>query len=208
MVKWEKSKKKNGLRTKDSLINKIFIVYMWLMFVSCIVLLTVFGLRFSCVYNSQAKAHMNDVTMAAETGLMERISQIDQLSVSILINNSVQENLEKINHQMHLNPEQTAFQVEKAAISKDIRGSVFSISGIVSARIYSLDDIEIVIGSQGKKLTVDYVTKEQIYQKNGGAIWSVDTEGMIRLYRAILSVNDFKPIGYMSIECKLSLIHI
>ena len=158
MVKWEKSKKKNGLRTKDSLINKIFIVYMWLMFVSCIVLLTVFGLRFSCVYNSQAKAHM-----------------------------------------MHLNPEQTAFQVEKAAISKDIRGSVFSISGIVSARIYSLDDIEIVIGSQGKKLTVDYVTKEQIYQKNGGAIWSVDTEGMIRLYRAILSVNDFKPIGYMSI---------
>lgn len=204
MVKWEKSKKKNGLRTKDSLINKIFIVYMWLMFVSCIVLLTVFGLRFSCVYNSQAKAHMNDVTMAAETGLMERISQIDQLSVSILINNSVQENLEKINHQMHLNPEQTAFQVEKAAISKDIRGSVFSISGIVSARIYSLDDIEIVIGSQGKKLTVDYVTKEQIYQKNGGAIWSVDTEGMIRLYRAILSVNDFKPIGYMSIECKNS----
>lgn len=204
MAKWEKSKKKNGLRTKDSLINKIFIVYMWLMFVSCIVLLTVFGLRFSCVYNSQAKAHMNDVTMAAETGLMERISQIDQLSVSILINNSVQENLEKINHQMHLNPEQTAFQVEKAAISKDIRGSVFSISGIVSARIYSLDDIEIVIGSQGKKLTVDYVTKEQIYQKNGGAIWSVDTEGMIRLYRAILSVNDFKPIGYMSIECKNS----
>ena len=180
MVKWEKSKKKNGLRTKDSLINKIFIVYMWLMFVSCIVLLTVFGLRFSCVYNSQAKAHMNDVTMAAETGLMERISQIDQLSVSILINNSVQENLEKINHQMHLNPEQTAFQVEKAAISKDIRGSVFSISGIVSARIYSLDDIEIVIGSQGKKLTVDYVTKEQIYQKNGGAIWSVDTEGIDR----------------------------
>ena len=112
--------------------------------------------------------------------------------------------MEKINHQMHLNPEQTAFQVEKAAISKDIRGSVFSISGIVSARIYSLDDIEIVIGSQGKKLTVDYVTKEQIYQKNGGAIWSVDTEGMIRLYRAILSVNDFKPIGYMSIECKNS----
>lgn len=207
MAKWEKSKKKNGLRTKDSLINKIFIVYMLLMFVSCIVLLTVFGLRFSRVYNSQAKAHMNDVTMAAETGLMERISQIDQLSVSILINNSVQENLEKINYQMHLDPEQTAFQVEKAAISKDIRGSVFSISGIVSARIYSLDDVEIVIGSQGKKLAVDDVTKEQIYQKNGGAIWSVDTEGMIRLYRAILSVNDFKPIGYMSIECKNSYLN-
>lgn len=42
---------------------------------------------------------MNDVTVAAETGLEERISQIDQLSVSILINNSVQKNLKEINYQ-------------------------------------------------------------------------------------------------------------
>lgn len=207
MAKRKKSNKRNGLRTKDSLINKIFIVYMLLMFVSCIMLLAVFGLRFSRVYNSQAKAHMNDVTMAAETGLTERISQIDQLSVSILINNSVQENLKKINYQMYLNSDQTAFQVEKTAISKDIRGSVFSISGIVSARIYSLDDVEIIIGSQGRQLAADDVTKEQIYEKNGGAIWSADEEGMIRLYRAILSVNDFKPIGYMSIECKNSYLN-
>ena len=205
MVKWEKLKKRAGLKTKDSLINKIFIVYMMLMFISCIVLLAVFGLCFSNVYSSQAKAHMNDVTVAAETGIAERISQIDQLSVSILINNTVQDNLKKINDQTAIDCKQGSFQNEKTLISRDIRGSVFNISGIVSARIYSLDDIEIIIGTQGTRINVDNVTKERIYAENGGAIWTADLKnGMLGLYRAILSVNDFKPIGYMSIECKNS----
>ena len=205
MVKRKKLKKRAGLKTKDSLINKIFIVYMMLMFISCIVLLAVFGLRFSNVYSSQAKAHMNDVTVAAETGIAERISQIDQLSVSILINNTVQDNLKKINDQTAMNYEQSSFRTEKTLISRDIRGSVFNISGIVSARIYSLDGIEIIIGAQGTRINVDNVTKERIYAENGGAIWTADLEnGMIGLYRAILSVNDFKPIGYMAIECRNS----
>ena len=89
MARQNKLKKTGGLKTNGGLMNKIFKVYMLLMFISCMVLLIVFGIRFSSVYNSQAKSHMNDVTVATETGIEERISQIDQLSVSILINNSV-----------------------------------------------------------------------------------------------------------------------
>lgn len=205
MERQNKSKKTGGLKTNGSLMNKIFKVYMLLMFVSCVVLLAVFGIRFSSVYNLQARSHMNDVTVAAETGIEERISQIDQLSVSILINNSVQENLKSINYQKFINPENTIFQAEETAVSREIRGSIFNIPGIVSARIYSLDDVEIVIGTSGKKMNVDNITKEKIYAKNGGALWADDEEnGMVGLYRAILSVNDFKPIGYMVIECKNS----
>ena len=175
------------------------------MFVSCVVLMVVFGIRFSSVYNSQARSHMNDVTVAAETGLEERISQIDQLSVSILINNSVQKNLKEINYQTLVNPENTSFQTEKAAISSEIRGSVFNVPGIVSARIFSLDNVEVVIGTSGKRIKADDITKEKIYDQNGGTLWADDEEnGMIGLYRAILSVDDFKPIGYMIIECKNS----
>lgn len=149
---------------------------------------------------------MNDVTVAAETGLEERISQIDQLSVSILINNSVQKNLKEINYQTLVNPENTSFQTEKAAISSEIRGSVFNVPGIVSARIFSLDNVEIVIGTSGKRIKADDITKEKIYDQNGGALWADDEEnGMIGLYRAILSVDDFKPIGYMIIECKIHI---
>ena len=205
MAKRTESKKRNGLKAKDSLMNKIFIVYMLLMFVSCVVLLAVFGLRFSNVYSSQAKAHMNDVTVAAETGITERISQIDQLSVSILINNTVQENLKQINYKTATERKQASVQTEKTAISRDIRGSVFNISGIVSVRIYSLDGVEIVIGAQGTRINIANVERERIYEKNGSAIWTADLDnGMIGLYRAILSVNDFKPIGYMSIECRNS----
>ena len=205
MAKRTESKKRNGLKATDSLMNKIFIVYMLLMFVSCVVLLAVFGLRFSNVYSSQAKAHMNDVTVAAETGIIERISQIDQLSVSILINNTVQENLKQINYKTATEREQASVQTEKTAISRDIRGSVFNISGIVSVRIYSLDGVEIVIGAQGTRINIANVERERIYEKNGSAIWTADLDnGMIGLYRAILSVNDFKPIGYMSIECRNS----
>ena len=205
MARQNKLKKTGGLKTNGGLMNKIFKVYMLLMFISCMVLLIVFGIRFSSVYNSQAKSHMNDVTAAAETGIEERISQIDQLSVSILINNSVQENLKSINHQKVMEPEKTSFQIEKAAISRDIRGSIFNIPGIVSARIYSSDGVEIVIGTSGKKMKADDITREKIYAKNGGALWADDEEnGMVGLYRAILSVDDFKPIGYMVIECKNS----
>ena len=199
MARQNKLKKTGGLKTNGGLMNKIFKVYMLLMFISCMVLLIVFGIRFSSVYNSQAKSHMNDVTAAAETGIEERISQIDQLSVSILINNSVQENLKSINHQKVMEPEKTSFQIEKAAISRDIR------AGIVSARIYSSDGVEIVIGTSGKKMKADDITREKIYAKNGGALWADDEEnGMVGLYRAILSVDDFKPMGYMVIECKNS----
>lgn len=113
MARQNKLKKTGGLKTNGGLMNKIFKVYMLLMFISCMVLLIVFGIRFSSVYNSQAKSHMNDVTVATETGIEERISQIDQLSVSILINNSVQKNLKSINHQKVMEPEKTSFQIEK-----------------------------------------------------------------------------------------------
>ena len=113
MRRRDKLKQTGVLKTNGSLMNKIFKVYMLLMFVSCVVLLGVFGIRFSSVYNSQARSHMNDVTVAAETGLEERISQIDQLSVSILINNSVQKNLKEINYQTLVNPENTSFKLKK-----------------------------------------------------------------------------------------------
>ena len=77
MRRRDKSKQTGVLKANGSLMNKIFKVYMLLMFVSCVVLLVVFGIRFSSVYNSQARSHMNDVTVAAETGLEGRISQID-----------------------------------------------------------------------------------------------------------------------------------
>lgn len=47
--------------------------------------------------------------------------------------------------------------------------------------------------------------KKKSMTKNGGTLCADDEEnGMIGLYRAILSVDDFKPIGYMIIECKNS----
>ena len=71
--------------------------------------------------------------------------------------------------------------------------------------LYSSDGVEIVIGTSGKKMKADDITREKIYAKNGGTLWADDEEnGMVGLYRAILSVDDFKPIGYMVIECKNS----
>ena len=55
MRRRDKLKQTGVLKTNGSLMNKIFKVYMLLMFVSCVVLLVVFGIRFSSVYNSQAR---------------------------------------------------------------------------------------------------------------------------------------------------------
>ena len=103
------------------------------------VLLIVFGNSFFVAFIiHRQNTHMNDVTVATETGIEERISQIDQLSVSILINNSVQKNLKSINHQKVMEPEKTSFQIEKTAISKRYSRKYFLIFQVLYQPEYIL----------------------------------------------------------------------
>ena len=46
--------------------------------------------------------------------------------------------------------------------------------------------------------------KKSMTKMEGHCGQTMKKNGMIGLYRAILSVDDFKPIGYMIIECKNS----
>ena len=190
---------------------KVWGIYMILLFSTSLVLFTFFVLRFQRVYKEQADAHMADVTSISTSNLSGMIEQIDQLSVATLIDQTVQTNLNEINRKNEINRQNEAadgMSVESVytneiAISKQVRGSVFNIKGIISLRIYPKDGKAILIGTTNREYLEYPMTEQEIYDANGAAIWGMAGEkNYLCLGRAILSVDDMQPIGYLVIVCK------
>lgn len=163
-----------------------------------------FSIRFTTVYKMQAEAHMADVTETASEGLDEAIMQIDQLSVWLLINRTVQERLENISRLR--TEKQTVLtdshvNVEKEAIAGAVRATVLSNPAIISARLYSDHDDEILIGTSNQsRIDLSY-NKESLYSARGSAVWFLlpGEEHYIGLSRAILSTKAYQPIGYLTL---------
>ena len=89
-----REKKRNS---RYSIRLKLQIVYMALLILTAVTMFTFFAFRFQRAYRQQADSHMADMTSMATANMDGRIEQIDQLSVSILIDQEVQRNLKTIN---------------------------------------------------------------------------------------------------------------
>ena len=82
---------------RHSIRLKLMAVYMVLLIVMALLLFLFFAFRFERVYRKQADSHMADITAVSTANIEGMIDQVDQLSVSILIDRVVQENLRIIN---------------------------------------------------------------------------------------------------------------
>lgn len=185
---------------------KVWGVYMALLVLTSLVLFGFFVMRFQKVYKEQADAYMADVTSISTSHLSGMIEQIDQLSVATLIDQTVQNNLNEINRKNKAaadGNDSESIYANETAISKQVRGSVFNIKGIISLRIYPRDGEAILIGTTNREYLEYPMTEEEIYDANGAALWGIAGEkNYLCLGRAILSVKDMQPIGYLVIVCK------
>lgn len=185
---------------------KIFILYMILLLVTAVILLLSFSVRSNKVYKIQADSHMADLTAMATGSISNMIEQIDQLSVSIIIDQIVQDNLKVINQRYGKRDEETgkgSISVNEAAISRQVRGSVFNIKGIISLRIYPVNGQEIFVGTTNREYLEYSMSPEEIYEANGAAVWGMaGQDHYLCLGRAILSTDNIQPLGYMVIICK------
>lgn len=185
---------------------KLWGVYMALLLITSLVLFVFFAVRFQKVYKEQADAHMADVTSISTSNLSGMIEQIDQLSVATLIDQTVQYNLNEINRKNEAAAKGMGTEsvyANEVAISRQVRGSVFNIKGIISLRIYPKDGKTILIGTTNREYLEYPMTEEEIYDANGAALWGVAGEKhYLCLGRAILSVDNMQPIGYLVIACK------
>lgn len=192
---------------------KLLAVYMLLLLMTSLTLFTFFVYRFCKVYKEQADSHLADVTSMSTSNISGIIEQIDQLSVSILIDRTVQSNLQEINRKNEGNgkgkgasdggivKESTA--VNEAAISSQVRGSVFNIRGIISLRIYPKNGEEVLVGTTNREYLEYSMSEEAIYKANGAALWGMaGEEHYLCLARAILSTVDMQPLGYLVLVCK------
>ncbi len=185
---------------------KIFGLYMVLLFITCIVLFLSFTIRSSKVYKMQADFHMADLTAMSTGSISNMIEQIDQLSVSIIIDQTVQDNLKVINQRYGKhggNISGVSISVNEAAISKQVRGSVFNINGIISLRIYPVNGREIFVGTTNREYLEYSMSPDEIYAAKGAAVWGMaGDDHYLCLGRAILSTDNIQPLGYMVIICK------
>lgn len=185
---------------------KLMAVYMVLLIVMAMLLFLFFAFRFERVYRQQADSHMADITAVSTANIEGMIDQVDQLSVSILIDRVVQGNLRIINSRSSGYNEKTgegSVSANEAAISSQVRGSVFNIEGIISLRIYPVNGEQIFVGTTNREYMEYSLTAEEIYQAGGAALWGIaGEEHYLCLGRAILSTEDMQPLGYMVIICK------
>lgn len=183
---------------------KILTVYMLLLLATCLTLFSFFVYRFHKVYKDQADSHLSDVTSMSASNISNLIEQIDQLSVSVLIDQTVQSNLQEINKKNVLHGEEKkGISTNEAAISSQVRGSVFNIKGIVSLRIYPREGEEILVGTTNREYLEYPMSEKEIYGANGAALWGMaGEENYLCLGRAILSTNNMQPLGYLVIICK------
>ncbi len=191
---------------RHSIRLKLLVLYLALLWLTSAVLFSVFSYRFEKVYNEQSHSHMADVNAISAINVSNMVKQIDQLSVSVLIDQVVQENLSIINEKSASYNETNgvgSVSSYESAISSQIRGSVFNIDGIISLRIYPLSGDEIFIGTTNREYLEYSMTAEEIYSENGGAVWGMAGEDhYLCLGRAILSTENMQPLGYMVIICK------
>lgn len=181
---------------------KFFVVFMVLLIGAMVSVFLFFTARFERVYNRQADSQMGDVTSLSTVNIKNMVEQIDQLSVSVLVDQVVQDNLHKI-ERVNQGKETGSIPTYSAAVSRQIRGSVFNIDGIISLRIYSRYGDEIFIGTTNREYLEYSLTEDEIYQANGGALWGIaGKDHYVCMGRAILSTKNMQPLGYMVIICE------
>ncbi len=185
---------------------KIFLVFVMFLSVSSLVLFFLFSVRFKKVYRQQAVCYMEDMESLATENVSDLLKQIDQLSVSVLVDQSVQDNLSYINTETKKDSAEddaSRFYKQKDAISSQLRGRVFNVDGVVSLRIYSLSGTEIFIGTTNREYLEYSLTPAEIYRANGAALWEMTGEKhYICMCRAILDTTTMLPKGYMVIVCR------
>lgn len=185
---------------------KIFLVFVMFLSITSLILFFLFSIRFGKIYRQQASCYMEDVESLATENVSDLLKQIDQLSVSVLVDQSVQDNLSYINIETekdHIADDVNQFYRQKDAISSQLRGRVFNVDGVVSLRIYSLSGIEIFIGTTNREYLEYSLTPAEIYRANGAALWEMTGEKhYICMCRAILDTTTMMPKGYMVIVCR------
>ncbi len=185
---------------RSSLQARFFWIFLILLMLVCLVLGGTYISLFTQDYFASVNGLLSDVNNLASQSQSHMVQQVDQLSVSILINSTVQKNLAEINRYQGRAWDSNEVRHLSNTISDAIKGSVFTLSDVVSLRIYSLYDEEIFVGTTDRRALENPVSSQDIYAAQGGAVWALSEDGTyLYLCRAILSTETFTPIGYMVI---------
>lgn len=182
---------------------KLMAVYMVLLIIMLNVLILFFAFRFERVYKEQIDSHMADITAVSTANIEGMLDQLEQLSVSVMTDQIVQENLRSINRKVSSDNENSEdITVEKAAISDQVKGRALNIDGIISLCIYPADAREIPVKIADREYMEYSMSPEEIYGAGGAPVWEIaGDQHCLCMGRAILDMEDMHLLGHMVIIC-------
>ncbi|MDD3218155.1 MAG: sensor histidine kinase [Lachnospiraceae bacterium] len=189
-------------RMRNSIQTKGFLVFTVLISTTVLILFVCFITIFGSAYLNQTNDYLSDVTKQATENVDDLVENVNQLSIAVLSNATVQYALEEMNSYEGDISANEKIQSLGAQISNQLRAAVFNEPAVSTVRIYSDYGNEVRISTANQERIESIYTKEDLYELSGGAVWEMSgDEDYLCLSRAILSVTTMKPIGYMTVVC-------
>lgn len=184
-----------GLKKKLVLSFSVFIILL------SIVLTVIFiNILFQYVQEKNHR-YINDITSQTAKNLAIHLSELEQVTFSLLSDGDLQAIITEINQGELSDSELLA---NKITIRKKLDLAFLYNDAILSLGVVTNSGTEIISRSLTAEKEGSIYTREDIYAANGTTLWSMvdNTEKDICLSRAILDLTTLKPIAYVNLVCK------
>ena len=196
-----------GKSGRYSIKMKVITLYLVILVTSLIFISVVFFRRFRATYEAQVQSHMQDVTEIASQSLTNLTSQLEQLSIYLILDDVVQNTLRELNRY----EADSASDLWKSRrignltdrIAVEVRNSVYNNPGVISVRTISNQGDEVYVGAINEEFNTYTLSVDEIIKGNGRAVWGY-TRGDTHctMGRAVLDSITMLPLGVLIINCR------
>lgn len=177
-----------------SLITKLSTLFISVLVVLCVPVFAYFAYSLQSVFDNQVSVQMDDLMGLGTANVNNQIGTVDQLSVVLITDGTVQANLPQIG-------DGDTSRIAARALAAAVRENLFTVDGVRTARMHNLQgDVEDVGTFFLTMPTFPTIHEDEVIAANGSPVWGVDESGnYLCLARAVLSTSTMQPIGWIEI---------
>ena len=154
---------------------------------------------YSYTYRKQVMSDLMHMEKLTQNNIKGILDEAEQLSVRILSDSVIQENLLAIKDKAASGEEMNDYQYNKyfGKLNSTMRSHAMTADHIAAMQIVTTTGIRFSYKSDAV-MTIDNVEAEPIYERNGKVYWYVSNDrDRIFMARAILDLSTMEPLGYM-----------
>lgn len=177
-----------------SLITKFSTLFIVVLAALSIGTFTYYAYCLQNMFDGQVNVQMDDLMGLGTSNVSNQIDRVDQLSVSLITDSTVQDCLPRLG-------DADVSGVTEQDLSAAVRENIFVVDGVRTAVLQNMSGDCVEVGTYFVTVPAfPAITEEAVIAANGRTLWDVDETGRyLCLARAILSTRTMQPIGWLEI---------